>query len=89
MGGQNIRPNAADATHRIKKLVVGKRFNQSLHVNSASLEQGSFTSAKSFTALVSSEPDTYSKQVPIPEAFDEITEMELVDSDIELHSTCR
>ena len=56
LGGFNMKPNQVDVIHRVKKLVVGQRFNQAMGCNVISNEDNHFLTFKSLRALMSN-PD--------------------------------
>lgn len=57
MGGFNLKPTQVDVIHRIKKLIVGRRFNQSMGTNSNTTEDQNFLSSNSLLALMTVEEE--------------------------------
>jgi len=72
-GGFNMRPNEVQSMARVKKIIVGKRFNTSLAVSTRSDEKQAFISSGALKSLMSVQNQVkFSLQdVPLSESIQE------------------
>ena len=81
-GGFNMKPDQVQCINRVKRIIVGKRFNKSMATNTQSCEDQTFLSSASLKCLVSAPKDMNSLNFQFPDSIQE--EIDEIDTSVHI-----